>query len=251
MARAETSLPEEDLDEHVRPGPRTVVVVVLAIACLAILMIAGTRMVAELTRDPTPAERQAARTREIARRHLVWPAGQIFPAELRYTHDVGSTETARRVGIDSGTECARAVDDRLRASLTVRGCQAVLRATYLDQLQGIAVTVGVVVFLEEKQARDAAAWFPAQSPAPGLRALAFPDSVTARFTDAVRQTAAVRQRGPYVVAATAGYADGRPAVAKRDRQAEPAALAAQLADRVLGPLAAPAAIRCDAREWSC
>ncbi|NEA22964.1 hypothetical protein G3I70_10740, partial [Actinomadura bangladeshensis] len=81
-----------------------------------------------------------------------------------------------------------AADEALVRSLTSRGCRAALRATYLDQAQGLAVTVGVVVFPDERSAREAVAWFPDRETGPGLRALPFPGSVAARFGDAARQT---------------------------------------------------------------
>ena len=70
-------------------------------------------------------------------------------------------------------------------------------------------------------------------PAPGLRTLAFPGTVTDRFTSAGRQTGPVRQAGPYVVMTTVGQVDGRPAravgeqrpdhvrVHRRHRRADP------------------------------
>ncbi|MFC6934319.1 hypothetical protein ACFQHO_30880 [Actinomadura yumaensis] len=110
-----------------------------------VLAVAGVRLAAELARDPTPGERASAAAREVARRYETWPAGRVFPAGVRYTVDQGSSETARRVGIGTDTRCETAVDASLARSLTARGCRAVLRATYLDQPQGLAVTVGVVV----------------------------------------------------------------------------------------------------------
>ncbi|NDU77588.1 hypothetical protein GWI34_33965 [Actinomadura sp. DSM 109109] len=100
-----------------------------------------------------------------------------------------------------------------------------------------------------RTARDAVARFPSRRPAPGLRALPLPGSVAARFTDAARQASAAAQRGPYVVAATAGYADGRPAM--RGSLDDAAELAPQIVRGVLRPLTAPARIRCGTREWRC
>ncbi|MFA1540733.1 hypothetical protein [Actinomadura monticuli] len=229
---------------------RRTAALVAASACATVLVVAGVRLSAELTRGPTPAERAAAASAELAGRYRGWPAGKIFPAELAYTLGQSSPETARRVGIGTDTRCETAADDPLARSLTSRGCRAVLRATYLDQAQGLAVTVGVAAFPDERSAREAVEWFPGDgAPRPGLRALPFPDSVAARFGDAARQTSAAAQRGPYVVAATAGYADGRPAL--RGPQADLAELAPQLVRGVLRPLAAPANVRCGEREWRC
>ncbi|WP_067633733.1 hypothetical protein [Actinomadura latina] len=228
---------------------RRTAALVAASACATVFAVAAVRLSAELTRGPTPAERAAAAAAEPAGRYRTWPAGRIFPAEIPYTLGQSAPETARRVGIGTDTRCETAADDALVRSLTSRGCRAVLRATYLDQAQGLAVTVGVVVFPDERSAREAVAWFPDGEPRPGLRALPFADSVAARFGDAARQTSAAAQRGPYVVAATAGYADGRPAL--RGAQADLAELAPQLVRGVLRPLATPATVRCGEREWRC
>jgi hypothetical protein len=223
----------------------------IAAGCAAVLAVASVRLAGEVTRGPTAAERSAAVAAEIGRRYRAWPAGRIFPAGLRYTLDEGSAETARRVGIGTDTRCDTAVDPPLSGSLTARGCLAVVRATYLDQAQGLAVTVGVAAFPDGASARGAVAWFPASAPSPGLRALPFPGTVAARFADGARQAAAAAQRGPYVVAATVGYADGRPTLRAARQLPDLAELAPQLVDGVLHPLTAPARIRCGTREWSC
>ncbi|RFU38329.1 hypothetical protein DZF91_28240, partial [Actinomadura logoneensis] len=210
------------------------------------------RLARELLRGPTAAERSAASAAEVAGRWRAWPTGRIFPEALRYGLDQGAPERASRVGVSPDTACADAVDPPLAASLVVRGCRAVLRATYLDQLQGIAVTLGVAAFPDEPSARAAVPWFPGRGEvAPGLRALGFPDSVVARFGDASRQVASLAQRGPYLVAATVGYADGRPRLPAGRQQDELAELGPQLVEGVLRPLAAPAAVRCGEREWVC
>ncbi|MFI0452876.1 hypothetical protein [Actinomadura sp. 6N118] len=224
----------------------------LAAACsLAVLVPMALRLAGELTREPTSTELQNAAIEEIARRYVTWPSGRIFPEQIPYTLDVGGDETAMRVGISPDTRCETAVDPQLNGPLTKHGCRAVLRAVYLDEPQGLAIAVGVAVFPDVQAARAAAAAFPNRSPRPGLRALPFPGSVTARFGDAARQTAAVRQRGPYVVAATVGYVDGRPVVRGAKQQNDLFALAPQLAVAVLNPLTAPAPVDCESRAFTC
>ncbi|MFC4905819.1 hypothetical protein [Actinomadura gamaensis] len=223
-----------------------------AVVCLVVLAVAGARLGRELLRGPTPSERAAASSAEVAGRWHAWPTGRIFPDSLRYTLDQGAPEYARRVGIAPAASCRDAVDASLGVSLAVRGCRGIVRATYLDQLQGIAVTLGVVAFPDEPSARAAAHWFPARGAAvPGLRALGFPGSVVERFGDASRQTAALGQGGPYLVAATVGYADGRPTLRVKQQQDDLADLGPQLVEDVLRPLAAPAAVRCGEPEWAC
>jgi hypothetical protein len=256
VARAEIPAPDTEPDEAPaapsgpRP-PRAPGPLLVAAGCAAVLAVAGVRLAGEMARGPTAAERAAAVATEIARRYRTWPAGRIFPDGLRYTLDEGSAETARRVGIGTDTRCGTAVDPRLSGSLTARACLAVLRATYLDQAQGLAVTVGVAAFPDTASARAAVAWFPAGAPSPGLRALPFPGTVAARFADAARQAAAAAQRGPYVVAATVGYADGRPTLRAARDLPDLAELAPQLVDGVLRPLTKPARVRCGTPEWSC
>jgi hypothetical protein len=132
------------------------------------------------------------------------------------------------------------------------GCRAIVRATYVDQPSGLAITLGVAAFTDEGAAGRAAGRLPRGDKAtPGLRALPFPVSVVARFGDAARQRGTSRQRGPYLVLATIGYADGRPAAKMPQRQEEAFAIAPQLADAVLGPLAPPARPDCEAPGWRC
>jgi len=250
VSRAEISAPDLEPDPDL-PSGSWVVPVVAALAglvCVAVLVAAALRLAGELTRDPTDAERRDAAATEVARRYLTWPAARIFPDALPYTLDVGGDEVARRAGISPDTRCATALDPQPAGSAD---CRAVLRAVYLDQAQGLAITLGVAAFAQESAARAAAARFSTRRPSPGLRMLAFPGSVTARLTDAARQTAAVRQNGPYIVAATVGYLDGRPAVKGAKQEEAVTALAPQLADAVMKPLVTPDQVNCDLREWTC
>jgi hypothetical protein len=227
---------------------------VTAVICLfaLVVVVAVAGLFGELTRSPTSAERRRAAAVEVARRWEAWPAGKIFPAAVPYSLDVGGRESARRVGIGTDTACQSALDAPLRAAFRSYGCRAVIRATYLDQLQGLAITVGVAAFRDERKAGEAATRLPPGArPAPGLRALPFADSVVSRFDDVARQSAAVRHRGPYVVIATIGYADGRPAGGAKQKQDYLDAVAPQLAESVLGSLTTPARPDCSSAEWSC
>jgi hypothetical protein len=221
-----------------------------ALISAAIAVSAAVALVVSLTRPPSQAERDSAATREVARRWQAWPAGKIFPATLPYALEVGGTERARRVGIDpNGPACAAAVDPGLAGTLRGYGCRGALRATYLDQLQGLAITIGVVAFPDERSAALVKSELPK---APGVRPLALPGSVVARFTDAARQTSVARQGGPYLVMAAIGYADGRPATKIKQEQSDFYAIAPQLAEAVLTPLAARPAVDCAEKAiWSC
>jgi len=118
---------------------------VVAAGGLAVAVIAAGQARAELDRGPTAAERSAAAATALALRWRTWPAGRIFPARLPYGPP---GQTALRVGISPLTGCAAGLDPVAGAAAARRGCQAVLRATYTDPLQGIVWTVGVVAFRE-------------------------------------------------------------------------------------------------------
>lgn len=221
-----------------------------ALISAVVAVVAAVKLFGELTRPPSQAERNSAATKEVARRWQAWPAGRIFPTTLPYSLDVGGTERAHRVGIDpNGSACDTAVEPALAGTLRGYGCRGALRATYLDQLQGLAVTVGVVAFPDDRSAALAKAKLPRT---PALRTLALPGSVVARFTDAARQTSVARQGGPYIVLAAIGYADGRPTTKTKQEQTDLYAIAPQLADAVLSPLAARPAVDCAQKAvWSC
>lgn len=219
---------------------------VLALVCLVTAIVSGAAINGELKRKPTALELDRAATIELARRWQVWSAGTIFPAHLGYTLDIGGDETASRVGIDPGTSCAKGVD------VVLKGCRAVLRATYLDQLEGMAITVGVLAFPDDRSAQQAQAKLPSDSsPAPGLRALGLPGSVVARFGDGSRQASAVSRQGPYIVMAVIGYADGRPTTSAKQKQTDLYVIAPQLANAVLRPLASRVQPACGKPGWQC
>ncbi|SDG92751.1 hypothetical protein SAMN05421505_109144 [Sinosporangium album] len=241
-------------DRSPRPvWPALVVASALTLICAVIAGVAASAAGAELTRGPTTEELRRASAEEVARRWRLWPAGRIFPETLAYTAEQGGEEQADRVGISTDTRCETAVDQALRKPLVRAGCRAVLRATYLDALQGVVVTMGVAVFPDEATALKAKAAVPQTGKAsPGLRALAFSGTVSERFTSRVRQAASVRQAGPYVVLTTAGQADGRPAQAVGEQRPGMFAFAPDMAERLLAVLSRPRMPDCAAvEEWRC
>ncbi|GAA3105597.1 hypothetical protein GCM10017600_79480 [Streptosporangium carneum] len=225
---------------------------VLTLVCAAVAGVASSTAGAELTRGPNQAEVERAAAVEMAGRWLSWPAERIFPESIGYAAEQGGEERAHRVGISPETRCDRAVDAGLRETLRRAGCQGVLRATYLDALQGVVVTVGVAAFAGEKGAAAARAALPRTGrPSPGLRALAFRGTVTDRFTSAGRQGSLVRQAGPYVVMTTVGQVDGRPAKAVGEQRPTMFAFTGDIADRILADLSTPARPVCGSGRWRC
>jgi len=236
-----------------QPGPRRVLVFSLAaVACLAVATFASGAALATLTTAPTASERAAAAAVAMADRWRSWPAGRIFPATLGYQTDLLTSETASRVGISPEDSCAAAVDVGVRSLEIREHCRAGLRATYIDGLQGIVYTIGVLAF---PSSHDAAAFFGAL-PTGGrlsgtVRAFALAGTGAARFTDAARQFAKARRAGPFVVLVAAGYADGRARSATAEPRPSIFSPASELAAEILRPLTAPVAVQCGTPQWSC
>ena len=219
---------------------------VVAALFLAVNMVAIAGLWSGLHREPTAAELRRAADAEVARRWTSWPAGRIFPERLPYTV-VEESEQAARVGIGGGTDCAAAVDATLWPVLARNGCRAVLRATYLDQLQGVVMTVGVAVFPNEMAAYRARLALPAGR----LRALPIAGTPTDRFTDAARQFGSVERAGPYLVLTTAGQTDGRAATSVPVVRSGVFDAVPQLGHVVGQTLAQRALPNCRSREWQC
>ncbi|MEV0229850.1 hypothetical protein [Nonomuraea sp. NPDC050786] len=234
-----------------RPWPTLVVASALTLVCAVAAGVAGGAAVTELTRGPTPAELQAAARHEVAERWRTWPSGRIFPATLPYSAEQGGQERASRIGISPQTSCDP-VDAKAVKALRRAGCRGLLRATYIDALRGVLVTIGVVAMRDEPGAvRARAAFSDSGKPVPGLYPLAFSGTVADRFTPGVRQAGSVRQAGPYLVLTTAGQVDGRPANAADEQRPAIFAFATEIAEHVLTDLSTPKTPDCAAEEWRC
>ena len=225
--------------------------VVAAVVCLVTAVVAGGKARSELTRPPTAAERAAAAAAAVAGRWQTWPAGRIFPATLGYVTSLLTHESARRIGISGADRCPAALDGAAVGLAERDGCRAVLRATYLDQLQGVVYTAGVLAFGSPARAAAFASAFGHEPLPAGLRAFGPAGTAAARFDDAARQAAVAEHTGPYVLLTVAGYADGRPASATGERRPSVFAPASQLARELLGPLSVPVTVNCATREWAC
>jgi hypothetical protein len=242
-----------------RPSPRDrrrrlrgLVTSVAALCCLAVAIVAGKAARAELTSKPTPAELSAAAALAVADRWRSWPAGRIFPGDLGYTTNLLTRETARRIGIAPQTACPAGLDPVLRRLAARNGCLAVLRATYVDELQGVVYTVGVLAFASGRGAERFVRGLDSdKSGVVGLSALAFPGTASAAFSDAARQASTAQRRGSYVGLTVSGYADGRPAAATLEARGSVFAPATQLASRIIGLLTVPAVVNCRSVQWSC
>jgi hypothetical protein len=209
----------------------------------------------EFHRAPTTGELYRAATEEVRDRWRTWPAERIFPDSVPYTSEQGGVEQARRVGIADGTGCAAGIDPRPALVLKRYGCRALLRATYVDQLQGIVVTVGIVAVSDEPAAaavKDALSPPDPTDPRDFLHALPFPRTVASLFDDPARQFGAAGQAGPYVVLTVAGQTDGRPGAAVTKKHTTAFTLAPEIGGNIVDALAQRAQPDCSQkRQWKC
>ncbi len=169
---------------------------------------------------------------EVMRRWQTMPAGQIFPASVSYQLSAQVLQDAApldlgalRVSIaPQESDCAKAVTSAAAGAVLRRnGCEAVLRATYVDATRSYVMTVGVAVLPTEAAAASAASGLsPARLAAvrdavgisrlsAGVRVVRF-RGAAARLYDYNRQVSASFTAGPYVVMYAAGYSDSRPRV---------------------------------------
>jgi hypothetical protein len=210
---------------------------------------AGAAAIQFLPRHFSQAQRQQIMAWEIGKRWRSWPAGRIFPPAIGYQLPAsafggGSPLALRavRVGIARQASCRRATARPASRVLARRGCLAILRATYQDSTQTLAVTVGVAV-LPSSAARAAAAALHRDGASQAwLRAVSFRRTTTAHFAGPGHKVGWAGAAGPYLVLATVGYADGRPWLSQGHdtyTEAEMNSLAAGVGEWVASRLGAP------------
>ena len=128
-------------------GRGPVVLLSLASAvCLLVAVAAGTSAHADLVpahRCPARRSGRAGSSRPVAKLACL-PAP--FHSTLGYSTSLLTTETASRVGIATQDSCTSSIDPALARLAARSHCQAAVRATYLDQLQGVLYTIGVLAF---------------------------------------------------------------------------------------------------------
>jgi hypothetical protein len=185
-----------------------------------------------LPRHFTASEQRQIKAWEVMRRWQTVPAGQIFPASVSYQlpatvlqDTVPLNLDALRVGIaPQESDCAKAVTSApAAAALRRNGCEAVLRATYVDATRSFVMTVGVAVLPNATAATSAdsglvtprlavARQASTQGRLPaGVLVVRFRGAGAGRY-DYNRQISNSFTAGPYLVMYAAGYSDGRPPV---------------------------------------
>jgi hypothetical protein len=216
---------------------------VLGIAGLVISLIGITPQL--LPRQFTTLQQRQIADWEAGARWRALPAETIFPATIRYSPPTalgdaaGLTMTANRIGIAKQASCRAATDPAAAAVLARHGCEAVLRASYVDETSSYVVTVGVAVLHGAAQAKAATRELASDA---GVLTVRFTGTPAAGFTNGRRQISARVVAGSYLIFYTTGYADDRPRVpitADRYADAEMTAVGAGVARAVGSVLGAP------------
>ncbi|MET9516915.1 hypothetical protein [Streptomyces sp. NPDC002994] len=154
------------------------------------------------------------------------PVDKLFPEGLapRLNTQSESTDPSRaawhRVGISDGTDCAKGLNDVTAAAVEKLGCEAVLRATYVDPTGNTVATVALVVLPKGESAKTKMTEFFDEDtdkldPEVGAKAYGVPDTIAADWRDASSNGGAgitvTEPSLPYVLIASTGAVDGRKA----------------------------------------
>jgi hypothetical protein len=221
-----------------------------------------------LPRQFTAAQQRQIEAWEVIGRWQTMPAGQIFPASVSYQLSAKTLQDIAPLNLDAlrvsiapqESDCAKAVTSAVAGAVLRRnGCEAVLRATYVDATRSYVMTVGVAVLPTDAAATSADSRL--SQPrlaaardvggggrlAAGVLVVRF-GGAAARLYDYSRQIARSFTAGPYIVMYAAGYSDNRPPVpVSRDHYAdrEMTSMAAGVAHSIANALAAnPASPHC-------
>lgn len=201
-----------------RPRHKGLLLAVLSLSLVGLLAATAGLVVQLLPRTFNTAQKQQIIAWDLGKRWRTWPAAKIFPDSIQYPvpgNALGGADlslAAHRIGIARQASCHTATDPAVARVLARYGCLAVLRATYADATQSLAVTVGVAVLPTPAAARASQSALAGQhgnGPRPGVRVVSFRRTPVARFGNRQRQLSSVKRAGPYLVFTTVGYADGR------------------------------------------
>jgi hypothetical protein len=184
-----------------------------------------------LPRHFTATQQRQIESWEISSRWRSMTAGQIFPPSVSYQLPARAIQDtvplgldALRVAIAPQSGCAvGALTGPAAAVLHRGGCEAVLRATYIDVTRSYVTTIGVAVLPTAAAAVTASSGLisprlavadhigSTRQLAAGVQVVRF-RGPAAELYDYSRQMSGSFADGPYVVMYAAGYADSRPRV---------------------------------------
>jgi hypothetical protein len=249
-------------------GRRAAAVIALLLGLAGLAVSASGIATQLLPRHFTASEQRQIQAWEVMRRWQTMPAGQVFPASVSYQLSATVLQDTVPLNLDAlrvsiapqESDCAKAVTSApAAAALHRNGCEAVLRATYVDATRSFVMTVGVAVLPSAAAATSADGGLATPRPAVARQASAqgrlragvvvvrFRGAGAGRY-DYNRQISGSFTAGPYLVMYAAGYSDGRPQVpVTQDRysDAEMTSMATGVAHTVARTLASsPAAPHC-------
>ena len=206
-----------------------ILAVILGVAGFAVSMIGVSIQL--MPRHFTAGEQRQIQAWEVMRRWQTLPAGQIFPATVSYQLSATVLEEAAPLDVDAfrvsiapqESDCAKAVTSVAGEVLRKNGCEAVLRATYIDATRSYVMTVGVAVLPNEAAAATVGRGLSqprlAAAHAVGTLSRLQAGVLLERFRgagaglyDYSRQISDSFTAGPYVIMYAAGYSDSRPRV---------------------------------------
>jgi len=254
-------------------GRRAAAVIALVLGVAGLLVSLAGLAIQLLPRHFTADQQRQIEAWEVSRRWQTLPAGRIFPDSVSYQLPAGVLEDANPLTLNAfrvsiapqAFDCAKAVTSSAAGAVLRRnGCEAVLRATYVDATRSYVMTVGVAVLPNAAAAASAGGGLALPRLALPRLAMAreaggagrLPAGVLviryggagARRYDYSRQISASFTAGPYLVMYAAGYSDSRPRVPVADDRYsydEMTSMAAGVARSVAGTLAAsPAPPHC-------
>jgi hypothetical protein len=213
-------------------GRRTAAIIALILGLIGFAVSMTGVAIQLLPRHFTAGQQRQIEAWEVLRRWQTMPAGQIFPASVSYLLSASVLQDTAPLGLDAlrvsiapqQTNCAKAVTSAAAGAVLRRnGCEAVLRATYVDATRSYVMTVGVAVLPTEAAAASADSGLSAPRLAAardatgggrlsaGVLVVRY-GGAAARLYDYNRQLSASFTAGPYVVMYAAGYSDSRPQV---------------------------------------
>ena len=211
-------------------GGRAIALIALALGLAGFAISMTAVAIQLLPRHFTAAQQRQIENWEIASRWQTMAAGAIFPASVSYQLPAQLLQDAAplnldalRIGIARQSGCTTsAITAAAAAVLRREGCQAVLRATYVDATRSYVTTVGVAVLPTAAAAAAASAGLApplavahragdGSQLAAGVQVVRFGGTAAALY-DYSRQISASFPDGPYLIMYAAGYADSRPRV---------------------------------------
>jgi hypothetical protein len=206
--------------------------IVLGLGVLGLAVSALGVAVQLLPRQFTAGQQRQIEAWQVVSRWQAMPAGEIFPASVPYQLPDAVLEDATPLNLDAlrvgiapqQSDCAKSMTSAAAGAVLGReGCEAMLRATYVDSTRSYVMTVGVAVLPTVAAASSADTGLSrpllaaarnadgAARLAAGVQVVRF-SGTAGELYDYNRQISASFRDGPYSVMYAVGYSDRRPRV---------------------------------------